>query len=110
MVWIGIAWVNLPLIPILVGPIWAYQSFIGTGGDYLGNGISLVLGFTLMWGWWSVNVGAWRSWALERGADAEELQWRDEAASLLWPRGHFFEKTELGQIRARLRRRNRPRS
>jgi hypothetical protein len=110
LVWIGIAWVNLPLIPILVGPIWAYQSFIGTGDDVVSNGIALVLGFALMWGWWSVSVGAWRSWALKRGADPDELQWRGEAANLLWRRGHFFEKTELGQIRTRLRRRNRPRS
>lgn len=49
-------------------------------------------------------VTFWRAWAARRGVDPDELQYRGQNASLLWPRGHFFEKTELGNALKRLRR------
>jgi hypothetical protein len=58
----------------------------------------LMLGFVLAWAWWSINVTLWRRWASSRGVDADELQWRGQEASLLWPRGHWFERTEFGRL------------
>jgi hypothetical protein len=68
------------------------------------NPVLLILGFALAWSWWSVTVTFWRAGAARRGVDPDEMQYRGQNASLLWPRGHFFEKTELGNVLQRLRR------
>lgn len=57
---------------------------------------SMPLGFVLAWGWWSYSVPRWREWALKQpGVNSEELQKAAEVATLVWPKGHFFEKTEF---------------
>ena|SRR2546425_8171798 len=60
------------------------------------------LGFVLIiaapfiaWIWWSYAVPRWRSWALARGVDPDELQAVAQREKLVWPRGHIFEKTEF---------------
>jgi hypothetical protein len=65
-----------------------------TGSRVLGF-VLLVVGFVAGWLWWSYAVPRWRHWALRRGADPDELQKAAERAKLLWPRGHFLEKTEF---------------
>ena len=52
-------------------------------------------GFTAAWLWWSWFVPQWRSWAHSRGADPQELQELGVKASLIWPKGSFFERTEI---------------
>jgi hypothetical protein len=47
------------------------------------------------WLWWSYTVPRWRHWALKQGVDADALQRRAVAQNLVWPRGHFFERTEF---------------
>jgi len=47
------------------------------------------------WPWWSYATPRWRDWAVGRGADPTELQRVAEREKLVWPRGHFFERTEL---------------
>ena len=57
---------------------------------------SLPLGFVLAWLWWSYSVPRWREWALKQpGVDPNELQKAAEVITLVWPKGHFFEKTEF---------------
>jgi len=51
--------------------------------------------YVLGWLWWSYAAPRWRHWALRRGANPDELQKAGERAKLLWPRGHFLEKTEF---------------
>jgi hypothetical protein len=94
---IGCLWVNVPIVPLLIAPLAVAQAIEPSGRSILGA-LLLVLGFVLAWVWWSVNVTLWRRWASRRGVDADELQWRGEEASLLWPRGHWFERTEFGGL------------
>jgi hypothetical protein len=47
------------------------------------------------WLWWSLAVPRWRLWALRSGCDPDELQAQGMETGLLWPKGSFFEKTEL---------------
>ena len=52
-------------------------------------------GIAAGWLWWSWFISEWRSWAHSRGADPEDLQELGVAASLIWPKGSFFERTEI---------------
>jgi hypothetical protein len=103
--WIGVLLINGPLIPIMVGPLFVAQHVRGSNPSAAFVGGLLLLGFVLVWSWWSVGVTLWRRWAARRGIDPDELQWRGENATLLWPRGHRFEQTELGQLLKRVARR-----
>ena len=59
-------------------------------------GIGFVSSFVLSWLWWSYKTPRWREWALRQpGVKAEEFQRAAEVAMLVWPKGHFFEKTEI---------------
>ena len=79
-------------------------SFIMVGGGLLGllvfGNSALILipavgGFIVAWLWWSYWIPRWRDWALRRGVDPSELQRAGQQARLLWPKGHFLEKTEF---------------
>jgi len=58
-------------------------------------GLFLIATPILPWFWWSYAVPRWRAWALSRGADPERLQELAQQVKLVWPRGHFFERTEF---------------
>ena len=79
-------------------------SFIMGGGFLLGllifRNSALILipavgGFIIGWLWWSYWIPRWRVWALRRGVDPNELQRLGQRAKLIWPKGHFLEKTEF---------------
>jgi hypothetical protein len=58
--------------------------------------VSIFLGPIAGWWWWSYTVPRWRKWALgQPGVDPDQLQAAAEIAQLAWPKGHFFEKTEI---------------
>jgi hypothetical protein len=85
--------VNFPVIAILV---------LGSGIGWILTVASVLLGVVVgafgivaAWIWWSYSIPLWRRWALERGADPEELQSLGVQAQLLWPRGSMFERTEF---------------
>ena len=100
---VGAVAVNGPVIPLMVGPL-ALRQYVFNIHDPLASALSLALGFVLAWAWWSVGVTVWRCWATSRrGMPPGEVQWRGEEASLLWPKNHFFEKTELGNLLSRRR-------
>ncbi len=96
-IWIGIAWIQVPLIPFMVGPLFVQQEIFSNENPVI-SGLCLLFGFVIAWGWWSVNVSLWRRWAEQIGIDADELQYEGESSSILWPRGHFFERTEYDKI------------
>jgi hypothetical protein len=85
--------INLPIVFILaLGPL------IGALFGRIDIGlIGFVLGFILGWLWWSFSVPRWRNWAKRNGADEQETQRLAESGRgpLVWPKGHFFEKTEF---------------
>ena len=82
----------------MVGPLFVGERIFGSHLPFLSGASLLLFGFFLAWSWWSVIVTLWRQWATRRGVDPDELQCRGENATLLWPRGHIFEKTELGLL------------
>lgn len=95
---VGAVAVNGPVIPLIVGPLALLQYGFNIH-DPFPSALSLALGFVLAWAWWSVGVTVWRWWATaRRGMPPDEVQWRGEEAFLLWPKNHFFEKTELGKL------------
>jgi hypothetical protein len=59
------------------------------------GGVLVVAAPFVAWIWWSYAVPRWRSWALGRGVDPEELQAVAQREKLVWRRGHLFEKTEF---------------
>ncbi len=91
----GHALVNSPVRAIM-GLLMAVGALLGfvLHREALGFGLVIAAPF-IAWIWWSYAVPRWRSWALRRGADPEELQALAEREKLVWPRGHFFEKTEF---------------
>jgi hypothetical protein len=104
-VWVGALLINGPIIPLMVGPLFIGQRLLARTVPVASIAL-FVLGFVLAWSWWSVGVTLWRGWAARCGVNPSELQYRGESASLLWPRGHFFEKTEAGHLLKRLRGRS----
>lgn len=66
-------------------------------------------GWVAAWSWWSWQVPKWRIWALRNVTDWLELKRRAVEDKLIWPDGHFFEKTEIKsaeqrEVEAELRR------
>ena len=108
---VGTAWVNLPVVPIMFAPIALFIFFGGdalnrkpSGADFLMLLGLFILGFGLSWTWWSVMVPRWRLWAWARVEDGEELRRRAVRSGLIWPAGHFLERTEIrtGAVSRRL--------
>lgn len=98
----GVLGVSIPTLPILIGPIMVLQTSFSVEPP-MPQFIALGFGFVLAWTWWSITVTRWRHWAQSGGMTAAEVQYHGERASILWPRGSFFEKTELGNLLARHR-------
>jgi hypothetical protein len=93
----GSHYINYP-IPFIMMGIWLAGMILG---DILLHNnlvlfLSFAIGFLAGWLWWSYATPRWRRWALgQPGVSPEELQAAAEEAMLVWPAGHFFEKTEL---------------
>jgi hypothetical protein len=99
-IWIGILWINGPVLPLMLFPLFLLRHFAPASGVLVWS-VILLLGFLISWAWWSVNVSLWRRWAKRRGIDPEQLQDQGQSSSLLWPKGHFFERTEYDRLRGR---------
>ncbi|MBK9925669.1 MAG: hypothetical protein IPP66_10290 [Anaerolineales bacterium] len=88
--------VNMP-IPFIMAGVWILGGVISFTFD---NPILMIItfftGFMSGWLWWSFAVPRWREWALKQpGVTPDELQHAAELALLVWPKNHFFEKTEI---------------
>lgn len=99
---VGITTVNLPVLPMLVGPLFILQTWFAATPP-LPQFAALGFGMALAWLWWSVAVSKWRRWAELGGMSAAEVQYRGQKAAILWPSGHFFERTEWANIWPRSR-------
>lgn len=88
--------VNVPILFIMLG-IMITGLFLGTFAKLtIVIIISWPLSIILGWLWWSYKIPRWRAWALQQpGVTPEALQSAAEMAMLVWPKGHFFEKTEF---------------
>jgi hypothetical protein len=71
------------------GMLWFFIAFFG--------------GFFLGWLAWSILVPRWRLWAYERVQDISELKNYAVDAKIIWPEGHFFERTEIAPAKLRIR-------
>jgi hypothetical protein len=89
----GLLVVNGPVLGFILGGIWIGAHL--SGGAPARTMALFGVGFVLAWLWWSLSVPRWRIWALARGADPDKLQELGQRAGVVWPRGSFFEKTEL---------------
>ena len=89
----GLLVVNGPVLALLLGGLWLGANM--SDGSTPGSIAGFAVGFVVAWLWWSLAVPRWRIWALARGADPERLQVLAQRAGVVWPRGSFFEKTEL---------------
>jgi prepilin signal peptidase PulO-like enzyme (type II secretory pathway) len=94
---VGVCLVNLPTLPLLLAPLLALQTWLSLEPP-LPHLLALTIGFVLAWLWWSLMVTWWRQWAGSRGMGQEEVQYRGQGASILWPPGHLFERTEWANI------------
>jgi hypothetical protein len=97
---LGIVWINLPLLPIFLTPLMILKLMFPDAHAVV-SGCLLLVGFAASWAWWSVNVSLWRRWAASQGLDRDALQREGESSSLLWPKGHFFERTEYDRLQGR---------
>lgn len=61
----------------------------------------------LVGGWlvWSIQIPRWRLWAYRAVDDIDELKMQAMERGLIWPPGHFFERTEImpASIRRQIR-------
>lgn len=101
---------------VLVGLVWVYGlAFAGFGAtlalsvlaapllpDDLPDWVTLAgLAFAFlsavaaMWVIWSWQIVKWRLWAYRRVDDLDALKLSAVGAGLIWPDGHFFERTEF---------------
>jgi hypothetical protein len=94
---VGVCMVCLPTLPLLIAPLLALQAWLSLEPP-LPHFLALAIGFALAWLWWSLMVTWWRNWAEARGMSPEEVQYRGQGASIVWPPGHFFERTEWANI------------
>ncbi len=97
----GHLFITLPVFAIMFG-LWGILAALLPNGPLprgvlgLASAIAIPIGPPIMaWVWWSFAVPRWRHWALSHGVDSDALQRLAERQKLIWPKGHFFEKTEF---------------
>ena len=95
----GVLVVNGPVFAIMLGPMalgFALGSLFHDRQLASQLGVAgFVVGWPCAWLTWSVLTPRWRAWAYERVDDLEELKRIVVSERLIWPQGHFFEKTEI---------------
>lgn len=104
---VGFLWVHVPVWTCMLAPML----LLGVSGELgvtarllagVSDAWSLVLvvgfllsGFGLGWLVWSIQVPRWRVWAYRRVNNLDALKDAAVDASLIWPEGHVFERTEI---------------
>jgi hypothetical protein len=83
---------NMPTILFLAGPgiLCLYLKL-----DTPYTIAAFAAGFISAWLYWGLIITYWRLWAFERVKNIPELKKAAIEAKLIWPDGHFFEKTEI---------------
>jgi hypothetical protein len=94
--------VKLPSMAVLIVPCLA--GWLGVRLHYLPSyglpglqwaGPVLLLAIGGGWLIWSIQIPKWRLWAYEHVQDIRELKRKAAQSQLIWPEGHFFERTEI---------------
>ena len=95
----GLLFVNIPVFLIIALPViisiiipesWNINAIVG---------IAIIPSIILAWVWWSWALPKWRLWAVKKVDDIELLFDKAIEAQLMWPVGHFFQKTELSSAK-----------
>lgn len=68
---------------------------VGGPGVLIGLVLTFLLSIAAAWFAWSVQVPRWRIWAYRRVNDIEALKASAVSTGLIWPEGHFLQRTEL---------------
>ena len=102
-VFIGILVVNIPVLLLLICPLFILLYFNPEPG-ILGF-IVFILGFSFAWLWWSIMIPKWRLWAYEQVDSIYELKQKATNAGLTWPDRSIFEKSEIKSTAHRARER-----
>lgn len=76
-----------------MGGLLAYS--LGAANPFWAVGGLFPLSVILAWLAWSILITRWRVWAYERVDDLGELKGLAFEANLIWPDGHFLERTEI---------------
>jgi hypothetical protein len=99
---LGMLFVNGPIVPIMVGPLFLALPALhrlevdhGAGTAIFASMVGFGGGSALAWLWWSITVPRWRLWADKRVEDVAQLKILAVKAGLTWPDGHVFERTEI---------------
>jgi hypothetical protein len=94
--------IKAPSMALLLAPMLTYAiaSKLGYVPSYGAAGLkwflpAFLLSFVGGWVVWSIQVPRWRLWAYERVEDIEALKRKAADNQLIWPEGHFFERTEI---------------
>jgi len=97
----GHYFISIPVFAILAA-LWFILAVLFPNGPFRSGKFAPLLALLIVigppsvaWIWWSYAVPRWRRWALSAGVDPEELQRLAQKQLLVWPKGHFFEKTEF---------------
>jgi hypothetical protein len=99
----GLFWVNgsamlgfaLPIIVALVVSGMVDLDHLPGFVALIGIAVVFALSFLMSWIAWSFQCPRWRVWAYRKVDDIEALKSSAVTAGLLWPEGHFFQRTEL---------------
>lgn len=65
------------------------------GQEAIGALVVLCLGFVVSWLVWSIQTPKWRLRAYRMVNDIDLLKSSAVSRGILWPEGHFFERTEI---------------
>jgi hypothetical protein len=85
--------VNYPVMGVFLLPLPLFW-FAPNASDVIWLVVAVIT-FVAAWSWWSWRLPKWRVWALENVDDLDGLISRAVSEKLMWPPGHFFEKTEI---------------
>lgn len=100
---VGLVWVNGSAmsgfaLPVIVAALVSSKvdlDHISGLAALTGIAVVFALSFLVSWFAWSIQCPRWRVWAYRRVDDIGALKSSAVSAGLIWPEGHFFQRTEL---------------
>ena len=92
----GYLMVNLPVLFIILselatGVLLVHLEILPSWAQWL----FLISGVTCAWVYWGFAITRWRIWAFSRTDDPARLRQKAVDQGLIWPKGSFFERTEI---------------
>ncbi len=91
----GFFFVNLPVFLIIALPLFIAGILPESWNLNPIVGLAIIPSIIMAWVWWSWSLPKWRLWAVKKVDDIELLFNKAVEAQLMWPVGHFFQKTEI---------------